>query len=207
MAVCDIVNNTAEKVGEIELNDQLFDVEINESVLHEVVIMQRANRRQGNASTKTRGELRGGGAKPWRQKGTGRARAGTKNSPIWRGGGTVFGPRPRDFSYSLPKKVKRSAIKMALSARLSEGNVVVIDDFGLSGIKTKEFVSVMNKFDFDQCLVITGEVDDVVSKSARNAVGYKILPVAGLNVFDILKYPKLMLVQSSLPKLEERLMV
>ncbi len=207
MAVCDIVNNLAEKVGEVELNDQLFSVEVKEGVLHEIVCMQRANRRQGSASTKTRGELRGGGAKPCRQKGTGRARAGTKNSPIWRGGGTVFGPKPRDFSYSLPKKVKRLALKMALTARLNEGNLVVIDDIGLSEIKTKEFVNIMNKFDFNNCLVVTDEVDDVVSKSARNAVGFKTLPVAGLNVFDILKYSKLMLVQSSLAKLEERLMV
>lgn len=207
MAVCDVANNLAEKVGEVELKDDLFGVEVKECILHDIVCMQRANRRSGTASTKTRGELRGGGAKPWRQKGTGRARAGTKNSPVWRGGGTVFGPKPRDFSYSLPKKVKKLALRMALSARFGEGNIVVIDDFGLEGIKTKEFVKVMDNFEFDNCLVVTGDVDTVVSKSASNAVGYKILPVAGLNVFDILKYPKLMLVQSCIEKLEERLMV
>ncbi|WP_028585186.1 50S ribosomal protein L4 [Desulfogranum mediterraneum] len=207
MAVCDVVNNLAEKVSEIELNNDLFGVEVKESILHEIVCMQRANRRSGNASTKTRGELRGGGAKPWRQKGTGRARAGTKNSPIWRGGGTVFGPRPRDYSYSMPKKVKRLALRMALSARFAEGNVVVIDDFGLEGIKTKGFVKVMNNFEFGNCLIVTADNDEVLSKSARNAVGYKVLPVAGVNVFDILKYPKLMLIQSSVAKLEERIMV
>jgi len=158
MAVCDVANNLAEKVGEVELKDDLFGVEVKECILHDIVCMQRANRRSGTACTKTRGELRGGGAKPWRQKGTGRARAGTKNSPIWRGGGTVFGPKPRDFSYSLPKKVKKSGLRMALSARFGEGNVVVIDDFGLSEIKTKEFVKVMGNFDFDNCLVVTGDV-------------------------------------------------
>lgn len=207
MAVCDVVNNLAEKVGEIDLKDDLFGVEVKEGILHDIVCMQRANRRSGNASTKTRGELRGGGAKPWRQKGTGRARSGTRNSPIWRGGGTVFGPKPRDYSYSLPKKVRKLGLRMALSARFGEGNLIVIDDFGLTGIKTKDFVEVMNRFHFDNCLIVTGEADEVISKSARNTVGYKILPVAGLNVYDILKYPKLMLVQSSLEKLEERLTV
>jgi large subunit ribosomal protein L4 len=207
MAVCDVVNSSAEKVGEIELNDALFNVEVNVSVLHEVVRMQRANRRAGSACTKTRGEVRGGGAKPWRQKGTGRARSGSRTSPIWRGGGTTFGPRPRDYGYKLPKKVRRLALRMALSARNSEGNIVVVDTLGLDAIKTKAFVGVMNNFDFDDCLVVTAADDQTVSKSARNAVGYKVLPVAGLNVFDILKYSKLMLTQDSLAQLEERLMV
>jgi len=207
MAVCDVVNSSAEKVGEIELNDSLFNVEVNESVLHDVVRMQRANRRAGNACTKTRGEVRGGGAKPWRQKGTGRARAGSRTSPIWRGGGTTFGPKPRDYSYKLPKKVRRLALRMALSARNGEGNMVVIDSLGLDAIKTRAFVEVMRNFDFDNCLVVTASDDQVVSRSARNAVGYKVLPVAGLNVFDILKYSKLMLTQDSLAQLEARLMV
>lgn len=207
MAVCDVLNTLAEKVGEVELNESLFNVEVNTGVLHEVVCMQRANRRSGNASTKTRGEVRGGGAKPWRQKGTGRARSGSRNSPIWRGGGTTFGPKPRDYSYSMPKKVKRLALRMALSARKSEGNLVVLNDFAMPEIKTKEFVKVMENFSFGSCLVVTGDVENKVNLSARNAVGYKVLPVAGLNVYDILKYPKLMLVQSSLEKLEERLIV
>ncbi len=207
MAVCDVVNTSAEKVGEIELNDALFDVEVKTGVLHEVVCMQRANRRAGTASTKTRGEVRGGGAKPWRQKGTGRARAGSRTSPIWRGGGTVFGPRPRDYSYKVPKKVRRLALRMALSARRQEGNLVVLDDFSLAEIKTREFVRVMGNFEFDNCLVVTGEPDEKLQLSARNAVGYKVLPVAGLNVYDILKHSKLMIVQSGLEKLEARLMV
>jgi large subunit ribosomal protein L4 len=207
MAVCDVVNTSAEKVGEVELNDALFNVKVKKSVLHDVVCMQRANRRAGNACTKTRGEVRGGGAKPWRQKGTGRARSGSRTSPIWRGGGTTFGPRPRDYSYNLPKKVRRLALRMALSARNGEGNLVIVDSLTLPAIKTKEFVAVMQNFQFKDCLIVTGGDDPVIVKSARNAVGYKVLPAAGLNVFDILKHSKLMLVQDSLAQLEERLMV
>lgn len=207
MAVCDVVNIHADKVGEIDLNDSVFNVEVNVGILHEVVCMQRANRRAGNACTKTRGEVSGGGAKPWRQKGTGRARAGSRNSPVWRGGGTVFGPKPRDYSYSMPKKVKRLALKMALSARNREGNLVIIDEFELPQVKSKEFVGVMNKFDLSNCLIITNDNNDNLTLSARNVIGYKVLPVAGLNVYDILKYSKLMLVKSSLGKIEERLSV
>ena len=207
MAVCEVLNSLAEKVGEIDLNDALFSVEVNTGILHEVVCMQRANQRSGNACTKTRGEVSGGGAKPWRQKGTGRARAGSRTSPVWRGGGTVFGPKPRDYCNSLPKKVRRLALKMALSARNQEGNLVVVDQFSLDQAKTREFVKVMDNFKFDNCLVVTGEMDEKLGLSARNAVGYKVLPVAGLNVMDILKHSKLMLVQTSLAKLEERLMV
>lgn len=207
MAVCEVLNTLAEKVGEIELNDALFGVEVNTGILHEVVCMQRANQRSGNACTKTRGEVSGGGAKPWRQKGTGRARAGSRTSPVWRGGGTVFGPKPRDYSYTMPKKVRRLALKMALSARNQEGNMVVVDQFTLAEIKTRDFLKVMDNFKFDNCLVVTGEADETLGLSSRNVVGYKVLPVAGLNVMDILKHSKLMLVQTSLAKLEERLMV
>ena len=206
MAVCDVVNTSAEKVGEIEVRDELFGTTVNTGVLHDVVCMQRANRRSGNASTKTRGEIRGGGAKPWRQKGTGRARAGSNNSPIWRGGGTTFGPKPRDYSYKLPKKVRRLALRMVLSARMDEGNLVIIDEFIMTDPKTKDFVGIMKNFDFSQCLVVSDADDTNVQLSARNAVGYKVLPVAGLNVYDILKYPKLMLMRSSLDQLEQRLM-
>jgi large subunit ribosomal protein L4 len=207
MAVCDITNISAEKVGEVELNDALFAVEVQPGILHEMVCMQRANRRRGTASTKTRGEVSGGGAKPWRQKGTGRARAGSRTSPVWRGGGTVFGPKPRDYSYKLPKKVRRLALRMALSARFSEGNLIVIDDFTLPAIKTKDFVKVMDNFKVDNCLVVTGSDNENVILSARNAVGFKVLPPVGLNVYDILKHSKLILEQSTLAQLEERLMV
>ena len=205
MAVCEVLNTSAEKVAEIEINEDLFAVEVTPSVLHDVVRMQRANRRRGTASTKTRGMCRGGGAKPWRQKGTGRARAGTKNSPIWRGGGTTFGPQPRDYSYKLPKKVRRLALRMALTSRMSEGNIVIVDTFAMEEAKTKEFVKVMKKFDFDQCLVLTDTSKGNLQLSSRNAVGFKTIPVAGINVYDILKYPKLMILQDTLAQLETRL--
>ncbi len=207
MAVCDVVDISAKKVGDVELKDEIFAVEIQPGILHDVVCMQRANRRRGTASTKTRGDVSGSGAKPWRQKGTGRARAGTRKSPIWRGGGTTFGPKPRDYSYKLPKKVRKLALRMALSARFSEGNLIVVDEFSMPEIKTKEFVNVMSNFDFDNCLVITSGDNKNIGLSARNAVGYKVLPAAGLNVYDILKYSKLMLDQSTIAQLEERLMV
>lgn len=207
MALCEVVNTSAEKVGDVELKDELFGVDVRPGILHDVVCMQRANRRRGTASTKTRGDVSGGGAKPWKQKGTGRSRSGTRNSPLWRGGGVIFGPKPRDYSYKLPKKVRRLALRMALSARFGEGNLVILDQFSMDEIKTRDFVKVMNNFQFDNCLVVTAGDNKTVSLSARNAVGYKVLPAEGLNVYDILKYSKLMLEQSTLAQLEERLMV
>ncbi len=207
MAVCDVLNTRAEKVGEVDLNDALFNIEVNPGILHEVVCQQRAARRSGNASTKTRGEVSGGGAKPWRQKGTGRARAGSRTSPLWRGGGTVFGPKPRDYSYSMPRKVKKLALKMALSARQQEGNLVVLDKFELEVVKTKEFVAVLDALSLKNCLIVVDEMESRLDLSSRNVVGVKVLPVAGLNVYDILKHSKLMLVQASLAGIEQRLTI
>ena len=207
MAVCDVLNTRAEKVGEVDLNDALFNIEVNPGILHEVVCQQRAARRSGNASTKTRGEVSGGGAKPWRQKGTGRARAGSRTSPLWRGGGTVFGPKPRDYSYSMPRKVKKLALKMALSARQQEGNLVVLDKFELEAVKTKEFVAVLDALSLKNCLIVVDEMESRLDLSSRNVVGVKVLPVAGLNVYDILKHSKLMLVEASLAGIEQRLTI
>lgn len=207
MAVCDVLNIRAEKVGEVDLDDALFNVEVNAGILHEVVCQQRAARRSGNASTKTRGEVRGGGAKPWRQKGTGRARAGSRTSPLWRGGGTIFGPKPRDYSYTVPKKVKKLALKMALSARNQEGNLLLLDKFELPAVKTKDFVAVLDALSVQDCLIVVDEMEKNLDLSSRNVVGVKILPVAGLNVYDILKYSKLMLVQASLAGIEQRLTI
>ncbi|MBU0945999.1 MAG: 50S ribosomal protein L4 [Proteobacteria bacterium] len=206
MSTADIVNISNEKVGEIELNAQVFDLEVKEHLLHDFVRMQRAAKRAGNACTKTRVEVRGGGAKPWRQKGTGRARAGTRNSPLWRGGGVSFGPKPRDYSFKLNRKVKKQAVAMAMSARLKEGNLVVLDSFVMDAIKTKDFVGIMKGFEFDNCLIITDGPNEIVSKSARNVNGFKILSSEGLNVYDILLHKKLMLVQPVISSLEERLM-
>ncbi len=205
MALCQLVNTANEKVGEIELEDQIFQVEVKPHVLHEVVCMQLANRRRGTASTKTRGEVRGGGIKPWKQKGTGRARAGSRRSPLWRGGGTVFGPKPRDYHYLLPKSTRRLALKMALSSRFGEGNMIVLDDFTLPALKTKEFVKVMSNLGAENCLVITGAVDENLTRCARNAIGYQVMPVVGLNVYDVIKYSKLIMTKSSLEPLAARL--
>ncbi|HID69178.1 MAG TPA: 50S ribosomal protein L4 [Desulfobacterales bacterium] len=205
MSTVDIVNTSNEKVGEIELNADVFDLTVKEHMLHDVVRMQRAAKRAGNACTKTRVEVRGGGAKPWRQKGTGRARAGTRNSPIWRGGGVTFGPKPRDYSFKLNRKVKKQALAMAMSARLQEGNLVVVDDFIMDKIKTKDFVGIMKGFDFENCLVITEGSNNNLNKSARNVHGFKVMTVDGLNVYDILLHKKLMLVKPAVESLEKRL--
>ncbi len=205
MSTVKIVNIKNENVGEIELNDQIFNRDVKEHMLHEVVRMQRAARRSGNASTKTRAEVRGGGAKPWRQKGTGRARAGTRNSPIWRGGGVAFGPKPRDYSFKLNRKVKKQAISMAISARLQEGNLIVLDGFSMDRIKTKDFVGIMGVLEAENALIIDESGNETLCKSSRNVNGYKVLPVEGLNVYDILLHKKIILVQPVINSLEKRL--
>ncbi len=205
MSTVDVVNTKNEKVGEIELSEKIFDLQVKEHVLHDVVRQQRAAKRAGNACTKTRVEVRGGGSKPWRQKGTGRARAGTNTSPIWRGGGVTFGPKPREYSFKLNRKVKKQAIAMAMSARLREGNLVVVDDFVMDAIKTKDFVNIMKGFEFENCLLITEGKNENLSKSARNVNGFKVMSSDGLNVYDILLHKKLMLVKPAIEGIEKRL--
>lgn len=205
MSTVNVVNTKNEKVGEIELNDEVFNLEVKEYLLHDVVRMQRASRRAGNACTKTRVEVRGGGAKPWRQKGTGRARAGTRTSPIWRGGGVTFGPKPRDYSFKLNRKVKKQALAMAISARLQEGNLIVIDQFAMDTIKTKDFVGVMKNLEIENGLVIENNTNDNLIKSSRNVNGFKVLGAEGLNVYDVLLHKKLILVQPVIENLEQRL--
>ena len=206
MAVTEVKNIKNEKTGELELNDSIFAVEVKQHIIHDIVRMQRANRRSGNACTKTRAEVRGGGAKPWRQKGTGRARAGTNNSPIWRGGGTTFGPKPRDFSYKLPRKVRKLGIRMALSARFAEDNLVILDDFQMDEIKTKNFASIMDTLALENALIVVDVPNENLEKSSRNLPGYKVMPTAGLNVYDILLHKKIVLVKACLGQLDVRLL-
>lgn len=206
MAVATIVNTKNEKVGEIDLNDSLFGVEVKPYVLHDIVRMQRAKRRAGTACTKTRAEVRGSTAKPYRQKGTGRARAGSRRSPVWRGGGTVFGPKPRSYSFSLPKKVMKLGLRMALSTRMAEKRLCVLDDFKMDEIKTKDFVNIMNTLDFDNALIVIPSHDDTLERSSRNVPGYKVLPSTGLNVYDILLHKNVIILQSTIDQLEERLL-
>jgi len=206
MSTVSVFNIKNEKVGEIELNENVFDLVVKEHLLHDVVKMQLAGRRGGNACTKTRIEVSGGGRKPWRQKGTGRARSGSNTSPIWRGGGVAFGPKPRDYSFKLNRKVRKQALAMAMSARLQEGNLVVLDDFTMDAIKTKEFVKVMNVLDIQNGLIITANLNENVNRSARNVNGFKVLSTEGLNVYDILLHKKLVLLQPALEGLEKRVM-
>ena len=206
MAMMEVLNTNSEKVGEVELHDSLFDVEVNPHLIHEIVRMQLANRRAGTACTKTRAEVRGSRVKPWKQKGTGRARSGTKRSPIWRGGGTMFGPRPRDYSFKLTKKVRQLGLRMALSSRRQDNLLTVLDDFQLAEIKTKRFMTVMNSLNLENALIVTPEHIDNLERSARNVHGYKVLPSGGLNVYDILKYKHIVILQPCLEQLEGRLL-
>jgi large subunit ribosomal protein L4 len=206
MAVTEVYNTDNKKVGEVELNDALFGLEVKKHILHDIVKMQLANRRAGTACTKTRTEVRGGGAKPYRQKGTGRARAGTNNSPLWRGGGVTFGPKPRDYSYKLPKKVRKLGLRMALSTRFSESNMIVLDGFDLADIKTKQFVEVMKKLDIENGLIVIPGNNENLERSSRNVQGFKVIQTDGLNVYDILLHRRLVLLQPCLDQLEKRLL-
>jgi large subunit ribosomal protein L4 len=206
MSTVNVVNTKNESVGQVDLNDSVFNLEVKEYILHDVVRMQRAARRAGNACTKTRVEVRGGGAKPWRQKGTGRARAGSRTSPVWRGGGVTFGPKPRDYSFKLNKKVKKQALAMAMSARLQENNLIVLDNFTMEAIKTKDFVGVMKDLDVENGLIVIDGDAENLKKSSRNVNGFKVLPSEGLNVYDVLLHKKLVLVKPVIESLEKRLM-
>lgn len=206
MSTVNVVNTMNESVGQIDLNDSVFNLEVKEYILHDVVRMQRAARRAGTACTKTRVEVSGGGAKPWRQKGTGRARAGSRTSPVWRGGGVVFGPKPRDYSFKLNKKVKKLALSMAMSARMQENNLIVLNDFSMEAIKTKDFVGVMKALNVENGLIVIDGDAENLKKSSRNVNGFKVLPSEGLNVYDILLHKKLVLVKPVIESLEKRLM-
>jgi large subunit ribosomal protein L4 len=204
MPTVDIYNIQKEKVGELDLKEDIFGVAVRGDVLHEVVTWQRACRRSGCACTKTRGEVRGGGRKPWRQKGTGRARAGSNRSPVWKGGGTTFGPRPRSYAYTLPKKVRRLALKMALSSKLESGQLVVLEGYPFEAPKTKDFVAVLKTFDLNKALFIAPEENRALELSARNVPGVQVMLPVGLNVYDILKYDHLVLFTPALAAIEAR---
>lgn len=206
MPTVTVCNSKNEQVGEIELNDEIFNVSIKSHLLHEVVNMQLAKRRAGTASTKGRSEVRGGGRKPWRQKGTGRARAGTRSSPIWRGGGVTFGPKPRDYTPKVNKKIRKQALKMALTSKYKEDQMVVLDSFDLSEMKTKAVVELFEALGMESVLVVIPERNDILEKSASNVPHTKVLRSEGLNVYDILKYQHLMLMKDAVPKIEAALL-
>ena len=206
MTVVDIVNCNAEKVSQVELEDDIFSIPVKPNVLHEVVTMQLASRRAGSASVKHRSDVKGSRKKLFRQKGTGRARRGDVKSPLLRGGGSVFGPDPRSYSYKVPKKVKRLALKMALSSKLKEDNIIVLDKFELDQIRTKEFLSVMDALNTKNALIITEKENKNLELSSRNIPDVKVLKVDGMNVHDILKYKRLVLLEASIEPIKGRLL-
>lgn len=199
-----LYNMEGTPVGEIYLDDGVFGVEVNEAVIYQVVKMQLANKRQGTQSALTRGEVRGGGRKPWRQKGTGRARHGSIRSPIWIKGGVVFAPKPRDYSYTVPKKIRRLAMKSALSSKVVNNEIVVLDSLKLSQPKTKEMARVLKNLKVNRkALVVLHEKDEMVQRALRNIPGVKLAYINTLNVLDILNYDTFIATQDAVRRIEE----
>lgn len=203
MANVKVFNMSGSEVGSIDLNDNIFAVEVNEHVMHQAVVQYLANQRQGTQSAKTRAEVRGGGRKPWRQKGTGRARQGSIRSPQWTGGGVVFAPKPRDYSFKLNKKVKRLALKSALTSKVNEGKLVVLDELKLEAIKTKEMANVLKNINVNKALVVLEDGNDNAVISARNIPTVKTASVGTINVYDILKYDSMVVTKAAVEKIEE----
>ncbi|WP_417898356.1 50S ribosomal protein L4 [Bacillus haimaensis] len=199
-----LYNQAGSNVGEIELADAVFGIEPNNSVLFDAIVMQRASQRQGNAKVKGRSEVAGGGRKPWRQKGTGRARQGSIRSPQWRGGGIVFGPTPRSYSYKLPKKVRRLAIKSALSSKVLENELLVLEGLAFDAPKTKEMTSVLKGLEITRkALIVTADDSENVALSARNIPGVTVVTVSGVNVLDVVNHDKVIFTKDAVQKLEE----
>lgn len=194
-----------QQVGEIDLNDKVFGAEVNQALLHQAVVMYEANQRQGTASTKTRSFVRGGGRKPWRQKGTGRARHGSIRSPLWRGGGVTFGPQPKEWRQAMPKKARQAALRSALSAKAAAGDIVVLDELRVSEPKTKLMARVLDTFEAGKALVVTREADANLVLSARNIPGVLLSRAEGLNAYAVLRHDKLMITRDAVNQLEEAL--
>ncbi|MCI8614953.1 50S ribosomal protein L4 [Parablautia intestinalis] len=203
MANVAVYNMEGKEVGTLELNDAVFGVRINEHLVHMAVVQQLANNRQGTQKAKTRSEVSGGGRKPWRQKGTGHARQGSTRSPQWKGGGVVFAPVPRDYSFKLNKKEKRAALKSALTSRVRDSKLIVVDELKFDEIKTKKFKAVMDNLKVTKALVVLTDVDEKVILSARNIPSVKTTQVNTINVYDILKGDTLVLTKDAVAKIEE----
>jgi large subunit ribosomal protein L4 len=204
MPKVNVYNMLGEQVGEIELSDNIFGIEVNQHVVYEVVKNQLANKRQGTQSTKTRAEVRGGGRKPWKQKGTGRARQGSTNAPHFTGGGVTFGPKPRDYSYKVPKKVRRLALKSALTSKVLNNEIIVIDEINFDTPKTKDMVNFLTKINADKkALIVMGEKNTSVIKSANNIPNVATALVNTINVYDILKYNSFIITKDAVSKVEE----
>ena len=203
MPKLELFNKQAQKVRDIELNDNVFGVEVNNEAMHQVVVALLANKRQGTQSAKTRAEVRGGGIKPWRQKGTGRARQGSIRAPQWIKGGIVFAPKPRDYRMSIPKTMKKVALTSALTSKVNENELVVLENLEFDAPKTKEAVAMLKAFNANKTLIITAETNENVFKSARNIEGVAVMPVNNINVYDLLKYTKVIMTEAAVRKIEE----
>lgn len=203
MANVALYNMNGEQVGTIDLNDDIFGLEASEHAMHMAVVQYLANQRQGTQSAKTRAEVRGGGRKPWRQKGTGHARQGSIRAPQWTGGGVVFAPKPRDYSFKLNKKVKRLALKSALSTKVAENGIIVLDELKLDEVKTKAMVNVLGNIKAEKALIVMDGVNKNVMLSARNIEGVKTASVSTINVYDLLKYNTLVVTKDAVAKIEE----
>jgi len=200
----DVVDLDKKKVGKVQLDDSIFGMSSHPSIVHEAVVMQLASRRQGTASTKTRGEVSGGGKKPWKQKGTGRARAGSIRSPLWKGGGTIFGPLPRDYGYSIPKKKYRTALRAVLSARFKEGAITVVDRIEIEGPKTKMLVQFLGRLGLEgKVAILMDQINSNIERAARNLPGVKVLQIEKLNVYDLLNARQLLIPQQAVGRLVE----
>ena len=203
MPTVGLFNKEGNKIEDIQLNDNIFAVEVNADAMHQVVVALLANKRQGTQSAKTRAEVRGGGIKPWRQKGTGRARQGSIRAPQWIKGGVVFAPKPRDYRMSIPKSMRRVALLSALTSKVQNDEMVVLDSLTLEAPKTKEIVKMLNAFNAKKTLIVTAEANETVYKSARNIEGVAVLPVNNINVYDLLKYSKVIMTKDAVSKIEE----
>ena len=203
MLKVDVLNIEGKKIGDLELNEKVFGVEVNEVLMHAALVNYLANQRQGTQSTKTRSEVSGGGRKPWKQKGTGRAIQGSIRAPQWIKGGIALGPKPRKYTYAIPKKMRQAAIKSALTAKLQEGNLVVVDKIALKEIKTKKMVEVLNKLNAEKALVVINAKDINVTASTKNIENAKAITVNTINIFDLLKYNKLVITSDAVKTIEE----
>ena len=203
MPTVGLFNKEGNKIEDIQLNETIFAAEVNADAMHQVVVALLANKRQGTQSAKTRAEVRGGGIKPWRQKGTGRARQGSIRAPQWIKGGVVFAPKPRDYRMSIPKSMRRVAMLSALTSKVQNDEMVVLDSLTLEAPKTKEVVKMLNAFNAKKTLIITAEANETFYKSARNIEGVAVLPVNNINVYVLLKYPKVIMTKDAVSKIEE----
>ena len=203
MPTVGLFNKEGKQVGDFQLNEGVFGVEVNQYAMHQVVVALLANKRQGTQSAKTRAEVRGGGIKPWRQKGTGRARQGSIRAPQWIKGGIVFAPKPRDYRVSVPKSMRRVALKSALTSKVQAGEMIVMEDLAFEAIKTKQVAEMLKTLGYNKTLIVTAESNEVVYKSARNIAGVSVIPANNINVYDLLKFEKVIMTKDAVSKIEE----